>query len=268
MEVTRQDKAQNYEKKTMQRSGTKGGNKKGLNSKTGNEKELVDRKRALGGKVEGLYIGKEQETFEEGGKQSVNKGGLSKAVRKVMGRGLNWNDEWEQEEGLVVRELGRRMLPEEWSIREEAPVKDRRLTGTEFTTFGCGSKNTIAPELGQIQSISSYIDLAKCNFDESTKAALVCAHYKCVTKIVKSAPLLDTHKPDAGLNWTGRALVQAVPIQGSHDIWVMSKFSHAESGGRLTPERVRELKRGSLYWPNVKETLLAVPNREYALSSK
>jgi len=51
--------------------------------------------------------------FKEEGKQSVKKGGLSKAVRKLMGRGVNWDDEWEEEKGLVVRELGRRMVAEE-----------------------------------------------------------------------------------------------------------------------------------------------------------
>jgi len=66
--------------------------------------ELVDRKRALAGKVEGLYSGKEQETFKKEGKRSVKTRGQSKAVRKVMGIGMNCKDEWEEEEGLVVGE--------------------------------------------------------------------------------------------------------------------------------------------------------------------
>jgi hypothetical protein len=36
------------------------------------------------------------------GTQSVKKGELSRGVRKVIGRGVNWEDEWEEEEGLVV----------------------------------------------------------------------------------------------------------------------------------------------------------------------
>jgi len=46
-------------------SGSQDGNEKGLNSRKGKEKESVDRKRALPGKVEGLYSRKEEETFKE-----------------------------------------------------------------------------------------------------------------------------------------------------------------------------------------------------------
>lgn len=63
--------------------------------------------------MEELHNGKEQETFKEDRKQSVREGGLSKAVRKLMGRGMKWENEWEVEEGLVVGDLGRRMVAEE-----------------------------------------------------------------------------------------------------------------------------------------------------------
>jgi hypothetical protein len=55
----------------LESSGTKDGNDKVSKGKTGKEKELVDRKRAHAGKVEGLYSAKEQETFKKEGTQSV-----------------------------------------------------------------------------------------------------------------------------------------------------------------------------------------------------
>jgi len=142
----------------LESSGRKDGNEKVSNGRKGKGKELVARKRALARKVEGLYSGKEQETFKKEGQQSVKKGGLSKAVRKVMGRGVNWEDEWEEEEGLVVGEMGRRMVADEWSMGEEALVKERRVTGRESTAFAWVSEHSIAPELGQIQPFSSYLD--------------------------------------------------------------------------------------------------------------
>jgi hypothetical protein len=71
-----------------------------------------------------------------------------------MGRGVNWKDEWEEEEGLVVGELGRRMVVEEWSMGEEAVVKEWWVTGREPMACAWVSKNGIAPELSQIQSFS------------------------------------------------------------------------------------------------------------------
>jgi len=47
----------------LESSGRKNGNEKVSNGRKGKEKELVDRKRAHAGKVDGLYSGKEQETF-------------------------------------------------------------------------------------------------------------------------------------------------------------------------------------------------------------
>ena len=115
---------------------------------------MADTKRALAREVEELYNRKEKETLQEG-EQLVRKGGLSKAVRKAMGRGVTWADEWEEEEELVVRELGRSMVTEQWSMGEGALVKERRVTSRESTTFACVSKHTIALEHIQLQPFSS-----------------------------------------------------------------------------------------------------------------
>ena len=220
----------------MESSGKKDGNEKVSTGRKGQEKELVDRKRALAGKVEGLYSGKEQETFKNDGKQSVKKGGLSKVVRKVMGREMNSEDEQEEEKGLVVGELGRWMVAEEWSMGEEALVKERRVTGRESMAFAWVSKNSIAPELSQIQPFSWCLDSAKCNLDENTKAAWLCGRYKCVAQRVKPVPMSDGSTPDAALDWRGRAIARAVPVPGPWDEWFIAKFSHGARGGRLTPE--------------------------------
>jgi len=230
----------------LERSRRNDGNEKVSKGRNGKEKELVDRKRALARTVEGLYGGKEQEMFKKEGKQSVKKRGLSKKVRKVMGRSVNWDEEWEEEEGLVVGELGRRMVAEGWSMGEEALVKDRRVTGRESTALAWVSTNSIAPELSQIQHFSTYLDSAKCNLDENTKAAWVRARDKCVAQKVKPVPLSDGSIPDDGLDWRGRAIARAVPIPGPCDKWFIPKFSHGARGGRLTPERLRELWIGSI----------------------
>jgi len=52
----------------LESSGRKDGNEKVSNGSIGKEKELVDRKRALAGKVEGLYRGEEQQTVKDDGK--------------------------------------------------------------------------------------------------------------------------------------------------------------------------------------------------------
>jgi len=198
-------------------SGRKDGNENVLKGRKGKEKKLVDRNRALAAKVEGLYGGKEQEMFKKEGKQSVTKRGLSKKVRKLMGRTVNWEDEWEEEEGLVVGELDRRMVEAGWSMGEEALVKERRVTGRESAAFACVPENLIPPELSQVQPFSSYLDSAKCNQDENTKAAWVRASYKCVAQKVKPVPLSDGSIPDAGLDWRGRAITRAVLIPGPWD---------------------------------------------------
>ena len=109
---------------------------------------------------------------------------------------MNWEDEWEEEEGLVVGELGGRMVAERWLMREEALVEERRVTGRESTALAWGSKNSIAPERCQIQLFSSYLDSAKCNIDENTKAAWVRARFNCVAQKVKPVPLSDGSMPD------------------------------------------------------------------------
>jgi hypothetical protein len=55
--------------------------------------------------------------------------------------------------------------------REEALVKERRVTMRESTAFAWGSKNSVAPELTLIQPYSSYLDSVKCILDENSKAA-------------------------------------------------------------------------------------------------
>jgi len=118
---------------------------------------LLDRKRALAGEVEGLYNRKEKEMVKRG-KQSVKNGGLSKVVRMHMGLGVDWEVGREEQEGLAVGELGRRMVVEEWSMGGEALVKERRATGRESTIFEWVSNNSVAPELTQIQHFPSYSD--------------------------------------------------------------------------------------------------------------
>jgi hypothetical protein len=52
--------------------------------------------------------------LKEEGKQSVVKIRLSKVIRKLMGRVVNMESEWEEaEEGLVVGEFGWRVVAEE-----------------------------------------------------------------------------------------------------------------------------------------------------------
>ena len=121
---------------------------------------LIDRKRVFAGKVEGIYNGIEEGWFVAEGEQSVENVGLSEAVRKLMGSGGNQQDEWEEEEGLVAGELGRRMVAEEWSMGEEPRLKQRRVTRRESTTFASVSKNSIPLELSQRQLFSSYFDSA------------------------------------------------------------------------------------------------------------
>ena len=60
-----------------------------------------------------------------------------------------------------------------------------------------GINNGIAPERSQKQPFSLYLDSAKCNLDENTKAPRVRAQYKCVAQKVKPVPLLDGSVQDA-----------------------------------------------------------------------
>jgi len=209
---------------------------------------LVDRKRALAGKVEGLYNGKVQQTFKEG-KHSVKKWVLLKAARKLMGRVMNWVDGWEEEQGLVVRELGRRIVAEQWLMGVEALVNERKGTGRESTVVAWVSIDSIAPKLSQIQPFSLYHDEVKCNLDEYDKGASVHARYKCVSQKVKPVPLSDECTPDARLDWRGRAIARALPIPGPWDEWFISKCSHRARGGKITPQKLQESRIGSVISP-------------------
>jgi len=57
--ATRKNRVRRYGRKRLQSSGRKYGNEKGSNGRKGNEMQLVDRKKALAVKVEGLYNRKE-----------------------------------------------------------------------------------------------------------------------------------------------------------------------------------------------------------------
>jgi hypothetical protein len=86
---------------------------------------------------------------------------------------------------------------------------------------------------------------------------------------VKPVSLSDGSIPDARLDGRGRAIARAIPILGPWDEWFIPKFSHGARGGRLTPERLRELRIGSILWLKEMEALLGMlSNREYALSWK
>jgi len=52
----------------LESCGKNDGNKKVSSGREGTEKEMVDSKMELTGKVEGIYSGKEQETFKKEGK--------------------------------------------------------------------------------------------------------------------------------------------------------------------------------------------------------
>jgi len=64
-----------------------------------------------------------------------------------MARAVNGENEWEGKEELIVGEFGKRMGAEEWSMGEEALLKERRVTGRESTTIAWVSKNYIALDL-------------------------------------------------------------------------------------------------------------------------
>jgi len=72
---------------------------------------------------------------------------------------------------------------------DEAPMKERRVTRREYTTFMLDSKNSIALQVCPIQPFSLYLDLVKCSLDETTQAALVHTYYKWVGQEVKPVPL-------------------------------------------------------------------------------
>jgi hypothetical protein len=67
--------------------------------------------------------------LKDEGTQSVTFGRLLKGVGKLMGIHMNWEGECIEEEELVVGELDRRMVAEEWSMGREDVVKQRRVPG-------------------------------------------------------------------------------------------------------------------------------------------
>jgi hypothetical protein len=189
--------------KRLDCSGRKDGNERATTWREGNGKEFINRKRALAEKVEGSYCTKEQEMFMEDPKQSAKNGALSETVRKLLGRGMDKENMCEEEEGLVVGDLGRRMVAQEWLIGEEPLVKEMRGTRGESTTIACGSKRSIGPALSQIQNISSSLDSAKCNVEDKTNTAWVHVCYKCVAQKVHPASMSDESVPGTGLDWRG-----------------------------------------------------------------
>lgn len=164
---------------------------------------------------------------------------LFQLVRKRIGRGANWNDEWAEEKELLVRVLCRRMVAAEWLIGEEDLVIKKKVAGRASTMFALCSKHTIAPELCEIQLCSSYLCSVKCNLDKNTNA-WVCAHCKLLTQKVKPVPLSDGSTPEGGLEWRGRDIPRPVAIPGHWDERWIPKFSHRARGRRLTLERWRE----------------------------
>jgi len=129
------------------------------------------------------------------------------------------------------------------------------------------STNGIALKLSQIHQFSLYLDSAKCNLDENSNVAWVHAHYVCIAQKVKSLLLGDGSTPDAGLEWRGSAIARAFTIAGHCDEWFISKFSRGTGGGRLTLERPRERRIGSILRLKEIEALLGMlSNGKYTLS--
>jgi hypothetical protein len=91
--------------------------------------------------------------IKEKWKLSIRTWGISTTVRQLMGCGVHWKNKWEEEEGLIVRELDRRMVAEEWLVGEEDMMKGRRVTGRESATYISVSKYSIAPALTAANSV-------------------------------------------------------------------------------------------------------------------
>lgn len=67
-------------------------------------------------------------------------------MRNPSGSGVNWEDQCEGEEGLIVGDLRRRMVEQERSLGEEALMKERRVSRRKLRTFLSVSKHRVAPE--------------------------------------------------------------------------------------------------------------------------
>jgi len=94
------------------------------------------------------------------GNSQLEKGRLSKAVRQVMEIGVNWEDEWDEEDRLIFGELGKWRVADDWSMGEEGLAKERWETEREFIIVARVSKTSIALERSQIQPFPMYWDLA------------------------------------------------------------------------------------------------------------
>jgi hypothetical protein len=97
----------------------------------------------------------------------------------MMGRGVNCKVQCKEDNRLLVAELGRRMVAEEWSMAEEIQVKTKNVSGRQSMTFAWVSQNIIAREFSQIYPFSLYLDLAKYNLNENTK------QHQCMPTIYK-----------------------------------------------------------------------------------
>jgi len=88
-------------------------------------------------------------------------------VKKLIGRGVNWKDEWKEDEGLVVGELDRRMVAEEWSMGEGAVVKWQSWQAEGLSKTLCHTSRGIQREVVKksdsgSRSITGKNDLTRC----------------------------------------------------------------------------------------------------------
>lgn len=104
----------------------------------------INRKRVCVDQVESIHHRTEEETSDEEGKQLVNRRGQSKAMRKKIHRGLNWQNVWDEADSLVSGESTWRMALLEWSMGEGTLAKERRVNHRESTIFESIFKTTIA----------------------------------------------------------------------------------------------------------------------------
>jgi len=68
-------------------------------------------------------------------------------MRNLSGSGVTWEDQWEDEEGLIVGDLRRSRVEQEKSLGEEALMKESRVSRQKLRTFLSVSKHRVAPEL-------------------------------------------------------------------------------------------------------------------------
>ena len=153
-----------------------------------------------------------------------------------MGRAINWEEEWGQEE-MSVGELGRRIMAEEWLMNEEALIKLRTLTGRKL----CGDRPESSNEY-RMQSSFRYLELYSEQQSVKTTRKLgrggdasdhnlklgeawVRAKYKCVAKKVKPVALSDGSTQNRGLNCSKRLIEREIEPPSLWDEWFIPKFS-------------------------------------------